>query len=131
MRTVGFFRELEPKRPEVFVDSLVEAVRPEPSDREDDIVNYLENGIPLVDIMESSRDVISGDRYVSGAPSILSDGVWVWRQDLPYYVQRYHLSLDPEFVRHAARSSFRITEQPLDKLQELAATVLRDVLDMS
>lgn len=28
----------------------------------------------------------------------MSDGYWVWRADLAYYVERYRVALDPVFI---------------------------------
>lgn len=131
MRTIGFFAELGPNRPDIYTGSIRDAIRGSAADDEDALVGYLNSGSPLVDIMEATPDVISRDRYVPGGSSILGDGVWVWRQDLPYYVQRYHLDLEPDFVRHVRDSGFRVALPDPQTLDDLAETVLRDLLRMS
>lgn len=31
---------------------------------------------------------------------MISDGYWIWRLDLPYYVEKYQIQLDGDFLRH-------------------------------
>lgn len=131
MRTLGLFRELEPKRPGIFRNSIVDAIREFPGRHDGEIASYLESGIPLIDIMESTTDVIGGDARISGGSSILTDGTWIWRQDLPFYVKNYHLELDRDFVEHAMKMDFAIPEPDRASLLALADRVLREVLDMS
>lgn len=131
MRTLGLFRELDSRRPDVFRESLVEAVQSSPGEHEDKIAIYLDSGVPVVDIMESTPDVIGGEAYVSGGSSVLTDGIWVWRQDLSYYVRNYHLALDRDFLTHVVEVDFSIPELDQSSLLALADAVLREVLDMS
>ncbi len=131
MRTLGLFRELEPKRPSFFRNSIVDAIREIPGQYDGEVASYLESGIPLIDIMESTTDVIGGDARISGGSSILTDGTWIWRQDLPFYVKNYHLELDREFVEHVMKINFAIPEPDRASLLVLADRVLQEVLDMS
>jgi hypothetical protein len=131
MRCVGLFAELDPNRPEYFRGSIHDAVRPSGEPDEDALIGYLRSGIRLADIMESTPDVISNDRHITGGSSILTDGEWVWRVDLAYYVERYHVALDEEFVKHARSAGYRIPDHPRDRLIQLSRHVFRDVLNMS
>ena len=131
MRSVGLFAELNPVRPEIFQRSIRDSIQSDAGPSERALIEYLNSGIPLIDIMEATPDVISGDRYVSGGSSILTDGEWIWRRDLQYYVDRYHLALDEEFMNHVRRAEFRIVEPQRDRLIELARKVARDILDMA
>jgi len=131
MRTLGLFRELEPKRPDVFRSSIIDAIRELPGRYDAEVARYLDSGIPLIDIMESTTDVIGGDARISGGSSILTDGTWVWRQDLSFYVKKYHLELGRDFVEHAMKMNFAIPEPDYSSLLALAEIVMREVLDMS
>jgi len=45
------------------------------------------------------------------APSlVLTDGVWLWPSVLAYYVAKYHVRLDPEFIDHARASNWTIRQ---------------------
>ena len=48
------------------------------------------------------------DNGVAGCPDILTDGVWMWPGDLAYYVKKYHLELDKEFVQGMEDSGWHI-----------------------
>jgi hypothetical protein len=131
MLTVGMFADLEPARPQAFHGSIQDAVRAEAGPDERNLIEYLKGGISLIDIMEATKDVISGDEYVTGGSSLLTDGTWVWREDLRYYVDRYHLELDPAFVQHAAESGFRIPPVERDQVIAIARKSARDIYNMS
>ncbi|MGI5182566.1 hypothetical protein ACQEVZ_40555 [Dactylosporangium sp. CA-152071] len=73
-------------------------------------------------IMEGVPDVISGsDGFpeMSGASSLLTDGVWVWRRDLAYYLRRYHVALPDEFRDHAARNGYLVPPMEPRRIVEL------------
>ncbi|MER5642414.1 hypothetical protein ABT095_36435 [Kitasatospora sp. NPDC002227] len=127
---VGFYAELEPDRPGLYSGSIHDAISDEPYPDEADLVGYLGRGISLVDIMESGPDVISNDEYIAGCSSVMSDGSWIWRLDLPYYLSRYHLRLDPEFVAHVRASKYEIPVLSQEEVIPLAREVVFNVLGM-
>lgn len=131
VRTVGFFTELDLTKPNLYSGSILDVVRDSPGIHENEMVHYLESGIALIDIMEGGRDVIVGGLSVLGCSSVLTDGAWVWRLDLPYYVGKYHLELDSEFTGHVARNNYIIPDLPEFRVIEIARYVMRDILNMS
>ena len=76
---------------------------------------YLKSGVPVLDIMEMTRDPLHPDTKIPGGSSLMSDGHWVWRQDLAYFVERYRVQLPEEFLRHvrSARGG-RVDESSVD-----------------
>lgn len=130
MRALGLFRELEPQRPSVFMKSIADAVREHPGQHDHEVAAYLDSGVPLIDIMEATTDVIGGDASIGGGSSILTDGTWVWRQDLSFYVRKYHVELEGEFLEHAMRLNFAVPEPNRSSLLALADIVMREVLNM-
>jgi hypothetical protein len=130
IQLVGFYAELGPENV-IYVGSILDAVRSDPADDEARIVTYLEGGLPLLDIMEKGRDVISGDRYIDGCSSILTDGTWIWRLDLPYYAKRYHLELDAAFLEHVRAADYTIPEIPPARAREISSFTTAEVLHMS
>jgi hypothetical protein len=128
---VGFYIELNPDNPGIFKGSIRDAVGDLPGDNEEDLIAYLENGIRLVDIMEAEPDVIAGDQYISGSSSVLTDGEWIWRADLTYYLRRYHLHLDEEFLNHARGRSYKVQSVPKERVVAIAREVAGQVLGMS
>src|SRR5581483_5909160 len=41
----------------------------------------------------------------------LTDGLWVWPEGLPHYVERHHVRLPAEFVRTMRRRGWRLPER--------------------
>lgn len=130
MKALGFFKEFEVGKNDASDRSMIDVLRVAPGWREDEVVSYLESGIPLVDIMESTVNALGGAAHIRGGSSIMTDGTWVWRLDLAYYVRNYHLQLDEDFLMHASGAGFRIKEPDRETLRLLAEVVLRDLLRM-
>ena len=42
--------------------------------------------------------------------SVFTDGIWLWPGVLSYYIAKYHLAIDPEFVEHARSRNWTIRE---------------------
>jgi hypothetical protein len=86
------------------------------------VATYLRSGNSMVDTMEAVFDVITGESFyeVSGASSLLTDGVWLWRYDLAHYVEKYRLWVPPEFVEHAASLGFQAPVLSEEQLVTLA-----------
>lgn len=128
---VGFYRELGPGRPGLYHGSIYDAISEEPILDELKLIDYLHQGVPLIDIMEAGQDVISHDKYIAGCSSILSDGSWIWRLDLPYYLGRYHLHLDSKFLEHVKGMQYRVPVLAKGQISSLAQNVAFNVLGMS
>ena len=45
------------------------------------------------------NDVITGER-LSIPLECSNDGVFAWRSDIVYYLEKYDLRLDPDFIQH-------------------------------
>jgi hypothetical protein len=104
--------------------SIFDSIRPTPLHDEAGIVQYLKNASPVVDYMEATRDVVGGTAFIPGAPSIVTDGVWVWREDLSYYVQNYHVRLDDDFLSHARSKSYEPEALSTGRLDEVIANLI-------
>jgi hypothetical protein len=132
LKPVGFFLELKARTdPETFSGSIFEAVRDDSQPGEAKIVDYLRRGIALFDIMEGTYDPVAKDRSgVSGGSSLITDGVWLWRLDLPYLVEKHHLALDGEFISHARNMNYVIPEIPDEVAYDLATEAAREIYHM-
>ena len=47
----------------------------------------------------TSKDIVDSNNGIAGCPDMLTDGIWLWPGDLAYYVKRYHLKLDEDFLQ--------------------------------
>ncbi|RLU90393.1 hypothetical protein CTZ27_20880 [Streptomyces griseocarneus] len=84
---------------------------------------YLNSGHPLLDVMETTVDVLAGSFHVPGGSSVLTDGEFVWRADLPSYVEEYLIWLPPEFLAFAAENLFKAPDVAHEKLLDVSASV--------
>ncbi len=103
VRVVGLFRELERTTREL--PSLRESVDSLDQETAARVANYLGAGEPVVDVMGISRDPIDARTIISGGPSLETDGEWVWRADLKYFVEKYRVQLPDEFIEHVNAQS--------------------------
>jgi hypothetical protein len=132
LKPVGFFLELKARTdPETFSGSIFDAVRDDSQPGERNLVDYLRRGIALFDIMEGTYDPVANDRScVGGGSSLITDGVWVWRFDLSYLVEKHHLVLDAEFTSHARNMNYVIPEIPDEVAYDLAIESARVIYHM-
>ncbi|MGW0790183.1 hypothetical protein ACWD04_18505 [Streptomyces sp. NPDC002911] len=61
--------------------------------------------------MGAERDVITGDEWIPGAGSLVTEGTWMWPVELRHYVERYHTQLPEDFL--AAVRAARYTASPV------------------
>lgn len=90
--------------------SIMQFIRERGEIDEDKIYQYLKKGIVLVACGGIVKDIINPDNGIAGCPSILTDGIWVWPGDLAYYVKRYHLELDKDFIQTMRDNSWHIKD---------------------
>ncbi|OSP38959.1 hypothetical protein B7767_34455 [Streptomyces sp. 13-12-16] len=49
--------------------------------------------------MSAGPDVLDPDApNMTGIGSLITDGTWLWREDLSYYIAKYHVSLPNDFL---------------------------------
>ncbi|MFD8072677.1 hypothetical protein ACFV3E_08470 [Streptomyces sp. NPDC059718] len=116
---LGAFRELQ--HGAANGASLHDAVRERGEEYEDDLVRYLRSGAVLAVTTSAVYDVLSPDRAFIDGLSLLTDGQRFWHTDLAHYVERYHVALSDEFVRHARRLHWRppqLTEEDLIRIAD-------------
>lgn len=106
---VGFFRELKHGRADG--PSLPEAMSDRAKPGESRIAAYLREAPILLHAVGPVTDVFEPNGDYICAPSIHTDGVYAWPEDLAYYVERYHVALPAEFLAHMATAKWRA---PLD-----------------
>ncbi|MEU3446808.1 HD domain-containing protein [Streptomyces thermolilacinus] len=106
---LGFYDEFE-SRPGQPNGSIRDAVRSVGEPDEARLVAYLDAGHVLLDVMEGGRDVLTGEphRHSAGCSSLYTDGAWLWRQDLPHYVETHHVRLPDAFLDHVRALDHRM-----------------------
>lgn len=76
----------------------MEAKQDEPQPEEELIAQYLDRGSVLLFCPGVMKDALDPARVIGGGPNLMTDGTRCWYGDLPYYVRRYHVRMDPDFV---------------------------------
>ncbi|MFI0967432.1 hypothetical protein ACH4S8_39490 [Streptomyces sp. NPDC021080] len=114
---MGFFHELDPGWAFPGDGLLRDAARPVGEPDEAEIVAYLGQGVAIWSETSAGTDVLDPEGPVlSGIGSLSTDGTWLWRQDLPYYLGTYHVSLPRDFLAHVRRARYRVPEVPEARL---------------
>jgi hypothetical protein len=122
---VGFFRELYDDEPDS--PSIHEAVRSEPHPDADRIVAYLRQGVALAGVGKYVGDVLNPESKFCVSPGLVTDGVWLWRRDLPYYVATYHVALPEEFSAHMKQNGWRVTSMSDAEVSRLGKQLYREM----
>src|SRR4051794_21031709 len=121
MKTAGMFIELGPVRQSEAQPSIHDSVSATPIPNADRIVAYLRGGHVLIDFMDVADDVFDTSRQILGGPSILTDGDWLWRDDLAYYVSRHNVSIPDEFLRLIEGRHYVVPDVDEQTLQKITA----------
>ncbi|MXO58492.1 hypothetical protein GRI89_02880 [Altererythrobacter salegens] len=103
MKTIGLIAELEGRQPRKDLPLLKQASYKLDKDDVDAVIAYLNSGIDVIDIMGSSQDPLDKTKYIPGGYSIQSDGYWIWRADLTYFVSKYRIQLPDLFIHSVKR----------------------------
>jgi hypothetical protein len=107
LKKVGFF----PSRPnEQEGRNLHAMVQDEPDALEPRILAYLDSGRRYLVDAGIARDLIDPKHPIIGVPNVVTDGVWAWTVDVPYYVRKYHLRLPGEFVEHMQENDWIVPQ---------------------
>ena len=106
LKDIGFFRDL----PHGLEDSpsLEEARRSSGDDDEAQVISYLRDGNLMVATTGPGLDPLAEGLEYTDPPHILTDGVWMWPGDLAFYVEKYHVSLEQEFLDHIRKNCYRV-----------------------
>ncbi|MET9413034.1 hypothetical protein ABZY03_02355 [Streptomyces klenkii] len=105
------------------VGSIRHAVTGAPAPDEQEVAGYLRGGHVLFASMGVVNDVLGSDESVVGGGSLFTDGEWVWRGDLSFYVTTYHLALPDQFIGRARAAGFQVPAVGQERLRELTDAV--------
>ncbi|MFE5867019.1 hypothetical protein ACFQ6V_00035 [Streptomyces roseifaciens] len=122
MKVLGFHEETWQTIPGS-VGSIRDVVTDAPSPEEQEVAAYLRGGHVLFASMGVVDDVLGSGESIVGGGSLFTDGEWVWRGDLSFYVTTYHLALPDEFVGRARAAGFQVPAVGQERLMELTDAV--------
>jgi hypothetical protein len=98
VRTAGMFIELGQTRHPDPPQSIADHIGVEALEDAELVTRYLDSGYLLIDMMDVERDVLDPEQEILSGSSIMTDGEWLWRQDLSYYVRRHRVTLPPDLL---------------------------------
>ncbi|MFJ7207398.1 hypothetical protein ACIQWR_28155 [Streptomyces sp. NPDC098789] len=116
MKILGFYQEFWPEKAGTPAGGIRDFVRQQPSVDETDVAQYLGTGHELVVFMGAVGDILGSDERILGGDNIVTDGEWVWRADLAFYLTRYHLELPEEFLNKARENQYVVPDVDRDRL---------------
>ncbi|MFJ6016686.1 hypothetical protein [Streptomyces sp. NPDC092952] len=123
MMIVDFFQELWPPSFGTPRGSIHDFLAPEPYEDAERIAQYLRRGHEIFSVMGTSEDVLGSGHTVLGGDSILSDGKWIWRGDLWFYVRTHHVELPAEFLAHVRENNHLVPPEDAPRVIRIARYV--------
>ena len=118
MQVLGFYSELWPASPEA-TSSIRSFVTGAPQPNEGEIASYLRSGHILLASMGVVDDVLGSGENIMGGGSLFTDGEWVRRGDLWFYVSRHHVVLPDDFRAKAESLGYVVPSVEQERLMVL------------
>ncbi|MFF8593726.1 hypothetical protein ACF061_20215 [Streptomyces sp. NPDC015220] len=113
IKRAGFYREIGGRATTADdAPSLRDAVQDSGPWDEDRVLAYLESGLEIYSTMGAERDVLTGEEWIAGSGSLMTDGTWLWPVDLTHYVRRHHAALPQEFLDHIRANDYTVPAVP-------------------
>jgi hypothetical protein len=125
MRTAGMFAELGPVKQAEPQPSIFDNRLDEPLPDVDRVVAYLRGGHKLMAFMDVADDVFDSSKQVMNGSSILTDGDWMWRNDIAYYVERHNVTPPPEMLELIRQRHYIVPDVPDDVLDALVEPAIQ------
>jgi hypothetical protein len=96
----------------------------------DDLLGYLDAGVPILDTSSLMSDVVDPARGEVVPMTFRTDGRWVWTDATSYYLDEHGLAPDPDLMRHVAEARGPALDEslPLDGSLPLDEVALHRVL---
>ena len=64
------------------------------------ILEYLKNGTRLAHVKYTERDILGSGKPLPCCRDAITDGVWVWKASVVYWIKKYNLMLPDEFIQY-------------------------------
>ncbi|MFG2263993.1 hypothetical protein [Streptomyces sp. NPDC048720] len=120
IKRAGFYREIggQATTPDD-APSLRDAVQDSGPWDEDRVLAYLESALEIYTTMGAERDVLTGEEWIVGSGSLMTDGTWLWPVDLTHYVRRHHAALPQEFLDHIRTNNYTVPVVPDEQARRI------------
>ncbi len=105
LKPLGMYREMfDGERDEL--PSIHDALLQDRTAEHARVLDYLRTATGVFDVMSAEPNLLAGEGWIPGGPSLHSDGVWIWRTDLIEYYAEFALSLPAEFLDYIRENSY-------------------------
>ncbi|MFH8487918.1 hypothetical protein [Streptomyces longisporoflavus] len=126
IKVAGFFEELSPGWGFPTCGSIREFTHGVGIPDQDRVLSYLRSGTGIWSEMSAGPDVLNPDApLLSGIGSLYTDGEWLWREDLAYYVETHHIDLPAEFLSRIRSFDYMPPEIEKSRLLSIMTDDLR------
>ncbi|WP_262059468.1 hypothetical protein [Streptomyces sp. STR69] len=120
IKRAGFYREIGGQATvRDDAPSLLDAVQDSGPWDEDRILAYLESAPEIYTTMGSEHDALTGEGWIAGSGSLITDGTWLWPVDLVHYVRRHHAALPQEFLDHIRANDYTVPDVPDEQARRI------------
>ncbi|MET7679182.1 hypothetical protein [Streptomyces sp. NPDC005423] len=120
IKRAGFYREIGGQATTGDdAPSLRDAVRDSGPWDQDRVLTYLESALEIYTTMGVERDALTGEEWITGSGSLMTDGTWLWPVDLVHYVRRHHAALPQEFLDHIRTTNYTVPAVPEDQARRI------------
>lgn len=94
LKRFGFFEE----SPHLALKELQQLQTEGPLAEEQHVLQYLSQGTLLLEASGCAFDRFTGGTVPIGPPHVYSDGEWCWSADVVYYIRKYHIGVERQFI---------------------------------
>ena len=111
LKMIGFFKETHrfPNNNSRPLPSIAEQLNRSEAIVDSKITDYLRSGHEVMYLGSRRYLKEKGDLTKIDRPGfLLTDGVWVWPSELPYFIESYNVMVPPQFVIHAAANNWSV-----------------------
>jgi hypothetical protein len=98
LQRIGYFREL--CHGDLDGPSLRDSVQQQANYDVKSVANYLRTAPVLYAHFGLVQDILNPSHSYIGSANIRTDGVWIWPEDLAYYMEHYNIALPLDFLEH-------------------------------
>lgn len=108
--------------------SLIELKNKKAEYPKEKVIDYLKNGHYISGHRGYTKDLFDESKKTAGGKSEITDGMWVWTQDVIYYIENYNIGLPDEFLIHMEKNNYKvpkITEQIIYEIGEGLSEITR------
>ena len=116
LTTVGYFKEMsQGKSTDPSIHKMVNRGDAKLIEK---ICAYLDKGAKIIVCPGVTRDLIDEAAGVAGTGSACTDGVWLWPDDLSYYVRKYNIFIPDAFLETMKGNNWKNPGGRLDLAKE-------------